>query len=294
LTSSAGWPNSESLLSGALALGSVRQVFDLTVPELGEIPAVDKPCLLCGRRDFFPLNSFLLNQQRFHTVRCIRDGMMWLEPQPTEAFYRALYGQRYHATGLDDPLLEQATLDVHSGKDERERVARLRLDQIEQFAATGRLLEVGFGNGAMLEMAVQRGWQVAGLELDQGCVDRMTALGIPAHLSSLPDYAGAPESLDVVAMYSVIEHSLDPVANLERARALLKAGGILVLRLPDTDAEGPPASLIAHVYHFDAHTIAVLLRRCGFEVVQIDSFTLWKPKKYFGELWNMNVISRKL
>jgi SAM-dependent methyltransferase len=271
----------------------IGPVFDIAVPDLGEIPVREKPCLLCGRRDFFPLNSFILNQRQFHTVRCVRDGMMWLDPQPTADFYRRLYSQRYHSAGPDDPLLEQATLDVHSDTAELERTARLRLDQIEQFAAPGHLLEVGFGSGAMLAAAVRRGWQVVGLELDQGCVDRMQDRGIPAYTGSLLDYRGEAASLDVVAMYSVIEHTLDPVAHLERAYSLLRAGGILVLRLPDTGAEGPPASLIAHVYHFNAHTIMVLLRRCGFEVLQIDSFHLWKPTRYPGALWNMNVISRK-
>jgi SAM-dependent methyltransferase len=145
----------------------------------------------------------------------------------------------------------------------------------------------------MLVQAARRGWQVVGLELDPGCVDRLRERGIPAHVAGLPDYGGEPASFDVVAMYSVIEHTLDPVAYLDRARALLKSGGALVLRLPDTGAEGPPASLIAHVYHFNAHTIMVLLRRCGFEVLQLDSFHLWRPARYPGALWNMNVVSRK-
>jgi SAM-dependent methyltransferase len=274
-------------------MSSIREVFNLTVPELGEIPVAEKPCLLCGRRDFTPLSSFVLNRQRFHVVRCLLDGMMWLDPQPTEQFYQALYSQRYHATGPDDPLFEQATLDVHSNTDELKRTAQLRLDQIEQFTKIGRMLEVGFGNGSMLELARQRGWKVMGIELDQGCVDRMAGLGIPAYRGSLLEYDEEPESFDVVGMYSVIEHTLDPVVHLEKAFSLLKVGGILVLRLPDTEAEGPSASLIAHVYHFNAHTIMVLLRRCGFEVLQIDSFNLWKPSKYPGQLWSMNVISRK-
>jgi SAM-dependent methyltransferase len=277
---------------GCMSVG-IREVFNITVPDLGQIPVREKPCLLCGRRDFFPLNSFILNNRRFHTVRCFRDGMMWLDPQPTEEFYQQLYARHYHTTGPDDPLLEQATLDVHSKTGELKRIARLRLDQIEQFIDTGHLLEVGFGSGAMLEAAVERGWQVVGLELDESCVNRMTGRGISAHYCDLLEYAGEPESLDVVGMYSVIEHTLDPVAYLEKAFSLLRAGGILVLRLPDTGAEGPPASLIAHVYHFNAHTIMVLLRRCGFEVLQIDSFALWKPSKYPGALWNMNVVSRK-
>jgi 2-polyprenyl-3-methyl-5-hydroxy-6-metoxy-1,4-benzoquinol methylase len=121
----------------------------------------------------------------------------------------------------------------------------------------------------------------------------MKEQSIPAYTCDLLDYAGESESFDVIAMYSVIEHTLDPTAYLKKAFSLLTTGGILVLRLPDTEADGPPASLIAHVYHFNAHTIMVLLRRCGFEVLQIDSFGLWKPQRYPGALWNMNVVSRK-
>jgi hypothetical protein len=178
-----------------LTIASVREVFNITVPALGHVPAREQPCLLCGRREIIPLNALVLNDQRFHTVRCIHDGMRWLDPQPTEQFYQTLYGAYYHTAGPDDPLLEQATLDVHSKVEERKHIAQMRIDQVEQFGKTGRLLEVGFGNGFMLAAAAERGWQVIGLEL--------------------------------------------------------------------------------------------------FEVLQIDSFGLWKPQRYPGALWNMNVVSRK-
>jgi SAM-dependent methyltransferase len=270
-----------------------HEIFNISVPELGEIPVANKTCLLCGRRNFIPLNTFTLNQSRFHTVRCVHDGMMWLEPQPTEEFYRRIYGVYYHNVSANDPLIEQATLDVHSNQEELKRNAKLRLDQIEQFVKTGRLLEVGFGNGDMLDEAHNKGWQVVGLEIDQICVNQMNNQGITAFCSDLLNYEGELGSFDVIGMYNVIEHTLDPVANLRKSFSLLKAGGILVLRLPDTEAKGPPASLIAHVYHFNAHTIMVLLRNCGFEILCIDSFGLWKPKRYSGEQWSMNVVSRK-
>jgi 2-polyprenyl-3-methyl-5-hydroxy-6-metoxy-1,4-benzoquinol methylase len=271
----------------------IREIFNISVSELGEIPVAEKTCLLCGDRNFIPLNTFILNQRRFHTVRCVHDGMMWLEPQPTEEFYRKIYSVYYHNTNNNDPLIEQATLDVHSNIEELKQIAKLRLDQIEQFASTGRLLEVGFGSGAMLEAADKKGWQVVGLEIDQSCVNQMKNQGIDAFCGDLINYDGKLGSFDVVGMYSVIEHTLDPVANLRKSYSLLKTGGILVLRLPDTEAKGPPASLIAHVYHFNAHTIMVLLRKCGFEILRIESFGLWKPKKYSGEQWSMNVVSRK-
>ena len=240
-----------------------------------------------------PLNTFVLNDQRFATVRCRRDGMMWLDPQPTEEFYHRLYGEHYHAAPPDDPLYEQGTLDLHSDEESLQRAASLRLDEIEQFMAADSFMEVGFGSGHTLREARWRGWDVLGVELAQTCVDAVRAQGIPAIRAELPSYSGPDEAFGVIGMYSVIEHTHHPEAYIRRAHALLKRHGLLVLRLPDTPPEGPPASLLAHLYHFNSATIIALLRRSQFEVLQVGSFGCWKPARYSGELWSMNVISRK-
>jgi SAM-dependent methyltransferase len=273
---------------------AVREVFDITVPWITDIPVTQVTCLLCGERNSVPLNTFLLNGHRFYTVRCASDGMMWLDPQPTEDFYRQLYIEYYHQAGEDDPLLEQATLDVHSDEASLRAAAKIRLDEIGEFALPGRFLEVGFGSGHTLLEAQARGWDVFGIEISPSCVEAIRAKGIPATHAHLTAYTGQREAFDVIAMYSVIEHVHNPIAYLRRAYELLKPNGLLVLRLPDTQDEGPPASLIAHLYHFNQVTISQFLKRCDFEVLWMGSFTLWKPKKYPGALWSMNVISRKV
>lgn len=271
----------------------VDKIFDVTVPWITHIPTRDVPCLLCGRRDIRPLNAFRLKDQKFFTVRCQADGMMWLDPQPTEASYRRLYAGHYHSANGEDPLFEQGTLDVHSDEESLQRAAVLRLDEIEGFVPVGSFLEVGFGSGHTLQEAQRRGWDVFGIELAPACVDAMVGRGIPAACIELPSHDGSDQAFDVIGMYSVIEHTHDPPAYLQRAHALLKPDGLLVLRLPDTAAEGPPASLLAHLYHFNSATIIELLRRCQFDVLQVGAFGLWKPTKYPGELWNMNVVSRR-
>lgn len=270
-----------------------RKIFDVDVPWITDIPTHQIPCLLCGRRDIRPLNTFRLNNQRFFTVRCQADGMMWLDPQPTEAFYRRLYAGHYHTANDEDSLFEQGTLDVHSDEEGLQRAAVLRLDEIEGFVPVGSFLEVGFGSGHTLQEAQRRGWDVFGIELAQMCVDAMVGRSIAATCAELPSYDAPDQSFDIIGMYSVIEHTHDPAAYLRRAHALLKPGGLLVLRLPNTGPEGPPASLLAHLYHFNSTTIIELLRRCQFDVLQVGAFSLWKPAKYPGELWNMNVISRR-
>lgn len=313
----------------------MREIFTLRVPGLGDIPTTRPSCVLCGGRDASPVNTFVLNGQRFHTVRCERDGMMWLDPRPTEAFYERLYREHYHrvvglqergADGLehteDDPLLEQATLDVHTDDAALWRVAGWRLDELQALGARppGRLLEVGFGGGHTLAEAQRRGWEVVGLEASEACVAAAVAKGIsPARVKCAPfltheahdphpmervepvereapegaDVERVPRGFDVVAAYSVIEHVPEPATWLRRAHALLRPGGLLVLRLPDTPDEGPCASLIAHVHHFNQQTIAELLRRCGFDVCSFGSFSVWRPTRYPGELPNMNVAARR-
>ena len=271
----------------------MREVFDITVPWISNIPARPVACLLCGERRINPLNTFVLNSARFYTVRCLSDGLMWLDPQPTPEFYHRLYAEHYHLAGQDDPLLEQATLDVHTDVERLQQAALLRLDEIQVFAAPGRFLEVGFGGGYTLMEAQARGWDVMGLEVSPSCVGDAKARGIPAECISLTEYEGPREAFDVVAMYSVIEHVHDPAAYLRRAFKFLKPNGILVLRLPDTPDEGPPASLIAHLYHFNQATISEFLRRHHFEVLRFGSFAVWRPKRYPGELTSMNVIGRK-
>lgn len=271
----------------------VRKVFDLYVAWIEDIPVAEAACLLCGQRDFVLLNSFVLNGRPFHTVRCRADGMMWLEPRPRPEFYRQLYREHYHQAGPGDPLFEQATLDVHSDEAGRKAAARIRLDEIERYVRAGRLLEVGFGSLHTLREARARGWEVLGMEVSPACVEAARAEGIPALCVHLPEYEGPAASFDVVAMYSLIEHVPDPPAYLRQAFDLLRPGGILVLRLPDTPAEGPPASLIAHLHHFNRRTIAALLTRCGFQVLWFGSVTVWRPTRYPGSLPSMNVISRK-
>lgn len=269
----------------------MRDVFDATVAWMADIPVREVPCLLCGQRDIRSLNTFVLNFQRFDTVRCQRDDMMWLDPQPTEPFYRLLYEEHYHVARGDDPLFEQGTLDVHSDEENLRQAAMLRLDEIERFMERDRFMEVGFGSGHTLQEARRRGWDVLGIELAQTCVDAMEMQGIPAIRTELPFYDGPEEAFGVIGMYSVIEHTHHPDDYLRRAHALLKPGGLLVLRLPDTVAEGPPASLLAHLYHFNSATIIDLLRRSHFEVLQVGAFGCWRPTKYPGELWSMNIIS---
>lgn len=98
------------------------------------------------------------------------------------------------------------------------------------------VLEIGFGNGAFLGWARDRGARVRGSELTPAAVEAAQAAQIPL---VAPDFEVTGElgeaSLDAVVAFDVFEH-LDPATLTPKLAAIARAlrpGGVLVLRYPN-------------------------------------------------------------
>jgi SAM-dependent methyltransferase len=117
-------------------------------------------------------------------------------------------------------------------------VVMARLDQVlaplDRYRRLDRLLDVGFGAGAVLQAARRRGWGVFGVERSALAVEQ-------AHANGFADtWAGdflqldlEPASFDVVVMTELIEHLPHPLPFLARARELVRPGGALYLTTPN-------------------------------------------------------------
>ena len=107
------------------------------------------------------------------------------------------------------------------------------LDRFEPFRQTGRLLDVGCGDGHFLAAARQRGWTVYGSEYGDAPRRRAQELGLDvraAPFQATPDETG---SFDVVTAIEVIEHVAEPRAEVAQVRALLRPGGCFYLTTPN-------------------------------------------------------------
>lgn len=194
--------------------------------EASAITLVEVNCPLCGHAESRPLFTvkdwaFSCSQAEFTLRRCAVCGCGYLSPRPAEDDMPRFYPPEFYWSweGASEPLAW-------------EEIIRQRAKQLEAKAAwladrpPGRLLDVGAQKGEFLWYMRQRGWQVEGVEIDPGVPNpaRMTIRYGDFLVMELE--AGA---YDVITFWAVLEHVYRPAAFIEKAAALLKPGGRLVL-----------------------------------------------------------------
>jgi len=130
---------------------------------------------------------------------------------------------------------------------------------------TGRILDIGCGNGAFLRGfgAAYPEWSLFGAEYDER--NRAALEAIPGFrgLHTGPP-SGLPGPFDLVSLVHTLEHLVDPTSFLAAIRPHLDPGGRLFVQVPSY-LENPFELFIAdHASHFDASSLSSLLARSGF------------------------------
>ncbi len=197
-------------------------------------------------------------------VRCAGCGHMQLEHFPAAEFLRHGYAQAAGDAYLEEESGQRAT-------------ARVTLERIERHVARGRLLDAGCWVGFLLDEARSRGWETLGVEPSEFASDTSRRrLGLRVHTADLFD-AGLPAAgFDAIVLGDVIEHLVAPGAALDRLAGLLAPQGVIHLALPDAGSRVARAlgarwwSVIpTHVQYFTRRSLATLLTRHGWEVLEI-------------------------
>ena len=137
----------------------------------------------------------------------------------------------------------------------------------------GRVLDIGCGDGTVLDHAKAMGWEAVGTDVDPKVVEQARARGLNVFQGTVGD---VPGTFDAITMCHVIEHLYDPVMTLADCYARLNPGGFIWIETPSIDALGldrfgpfwrglePPRHLIL----FNRESLHRALEGAGFKAIE--------------------------
>ncbi|MGH7763962.1 MAG: class I SAM-dependent methyltransferase [Candidatus Dormibacteraceae bacterium] len=242
-------------------------------------------CAICGTLDnadelygpTFDAASFnqsvfsarrLPDRVHYRMVRCRTCGLVRSDPAAGDATLSNLYGLSGFDYASEIPNLRTTY---------RRYLARAR-----GYAAGESLLEVGCGNGFMLQEALNQGYRsVRGVEPSRRAVaaaessvrDCITTDMMSATLFGAGEF-------DTACLFQVLDHLPDPGGMLDQLHRVLKPGGILLCfnhNIRSASAlllgERSPIVDIEHCYLYSSRTMTTLFEQHRFDVLECRAAT---------------------
>lgn len=235
-------------------------------------------CLACERDQ----SRLLGKKNQFDLRQCLYCGAIFTHTQIKDNALKDIYNHYYDGACFEMPTVVAQSL---------ERVVL----SFERFRVTGRILDIGYGEGGLLQIAEKCNWQCFGTEISPGALAYGKESGWIVADQAEDDLRFMPQGFDVVTMIELLEHVPNPQQVLQSAARWLRPGGLLYLTTPNADSLnhrllGLEWSVIAPPEHIALWTpkgMRHALAKAGFQELRIrteglnpyEIFARWRPKK---------------
>ena len=225
-----------------------------------------KYCPLCNCKD----GEIILTRFDLNYIKCLECGGAYIEKFPVDT--SDIYNDEDYAR-----LAKEAYLDNSDYRKQRFGIERIEL--IKKYCndspSSLNLLDIGCGTGWFLEVAIENGFKVSGLELGKKLAE-LTAERLKINIFTDPlNKIDKNVKFDVITMFDVIEHVVNPVEVIESIHDHLNPGGIGLLYTPNLESlaihylKEYSGSVIPvhHMFIFSKNSLERIFRKAGFELV---------------------------
>ena len=230
-----------------------------------------KICPLCG----FENNKIHYRYSRMNIVSCVNCKFHYQNPQPSDIELNNIYHSGYFF-GSDDVKMSWHVSDLKTST-AQQYFNILSSVNIHE----GNILEIGCGDGYLLKLAQDLGYQINGIEYSESAVSKANSLlkNCCVHCigSVVADnFMNKPAQFDICILADVIEHIRDPITLLYQIHKILKPGAVILLATPSLDSL--TAKLMSsqwlefkreHLFYFSRRTITDALVKTGYHNITL-------------------------
>ncbi|WP_084438623.1 class I SAM-dependent methyltransferase [Niveispirillum irakense] len=233
----------------------------------------------CGAKDDQVISRVDRYGLPYLKVICKGCGLLRVKHRWTQDRYNHFYAHEYR--DLYNPIeIEKSTRIVQvASSSPAKDLANWIMSSVQHYGgpnATPTIVEIGAGGGWNLA-GLPTSWKRIGYDVDaeylQGGRDQ---LGLDMRHGFLDGALAAVAEADVVLLSHVVEHFLDPAAELAKIAAALRPGGLLLIEVPGVyrihrgNADPMRYMQGAHTFTFSAQTLSSAVRMAGFEIAYAD------------------------
>ena len=275
-------------------------------------------CNLCGSEEsklvFCSSDRLHGLPGKFNIVQCLNCDLLYLNPRPDRSEINLYYPDTYNAYvswRTDRKSLKEYVAKKCWGKHPPKGIDKLlsalfkkRLMGMPDYVDRGKVLDIGCGNGYMVNLLNELGWDSFGLEMSEIAVRAAQEMGLKIQCGSIDDdveyYPSG--SFDAVLMLQVLEHLYDPLKVLIKVHKLLKPGGQLIVTTPNASGfmakfwnarwrgwESP-----RHLNLFGRKTLGEILICAGFLNAEMLNFGRGSTLSYGLEYLISDILHRKI
>lgn len=166
---------------------------------------------------------------------------------------------------------------------QRVKLWEKRIKIVKKFCLSGKLLDVGTGDGLFLKFASSSNFEISGTEVSAAAVRAAKELhGLDIRLTEIENSDFKKNHFDVATLWHVIEHVKDPPQVFKAVHSLLKPGGVIIVATPNLDKylsrfiyrvlHRKPYPFYSpkgeqHLFHFTESTLERIMNRAGFQTL---------------------------
>lgn len=221
---------------------------------------------IAGTTENYKASAFKSNGEKL--VECVRCGLVSVYPIPELSDIIGGY-----SNAVDTEYVSQMEYRINTFKEVLDIIKR------ETKLINGKLLDVGAAAGAFVKVAKDDGFDAYGIEpcgyLVRWAIEK---LGLHSLSSGTIEDIDKGERYDIITMFDVLEHMVDPNNSIYLAKNLLNDNSYIVMNLPDISHWIPKLMgsrwafyASCHLYYYTPESIKYLMEKHGFNLIYMQN-----------------------